>query len=187
MNINDINLVCLYDSRNELYTVYPNNMSGLVVQVKSIEDAPEELSKLFRVFLDKKVQEECYIYFDIFNDFDFDKEINEGDDEGLERLMDVRKKQTYKNDNKNDNQLKHELTKDDDGYYDLLFKFKDDEDKLYELITKNNNWLKYEGFENLFNEIIRKDGDCLVKYRNGIIRRHNEICHKDDFIYFKPL
>lgn len=51
MKIDDITLVCLRFKGDEPWTVYPKNITGLVVQVDDLKDAPKELAKSFEVML----------------------------------------------------------------------------------------------------------------------------------------
>lgn len=51
MDLNDLRLVCLHDTDNNVYTVYPENFKGLVVQVDDLNDAPKELGNLFEVMM----------------------------------------------------------------------------------------------------------------------------------------
>ncbi len=61
MKIDDIKLICIKDKKSNTWCVFPKNISGLVVQVDNIEDAPKELAKSFEVMLkygfDKGVHE----------------------------------------------------------------------------------------------------------------------------------
>lgn len=45
MKKEDIKLICIWEEESETYTVFPSGISGVVVQVKDLEDAPKQLSK----------------------------------------------------------------------------------------------------------------------------------------------
>ena len=51
MNIDDFKLICIHDKESNTWCVYPKNISGLVVQVDDIDDAPKELAKVFEAIL----------------------------------------------------------------------------------------------------------------------------------------
>jgi hypothetical protein len=49
-------------------------------------------------------------------------------------------------------------------------------------------WIDYNDNHSIFEEIINKDGDCLMKYENGKIRRFLEGCYKvSEVTHFKRL
>jgi len=61
MKTDDIKLICIHNKDSDTWTVYPKNITGLIVQVDKLEDAPKELAKSFEVMLkygfDKDVHE----------------------------------------------------------------------------------------------------------------------------------
>lgn len=51
MKVDDIKLVCIHDKDSDTWTVYPENLTGLIVQVDKLEDAPKELAKSFEAMI----------------------------------------------------------------------------------------------------------------------------------------
>jgi hypothetical protein len=56
-----------------------------------------------------------------------------------------------------------------------------------EKTTKDIDWQPINNNRKIFDEIIKRDGDCLLKFNNGQILRYNE-CDWPfaEAIYFKP-
>jgi len=61
MNISDIKLTCIKRKGIKGWTVYTKQISGLIVQVDRLEDAPTEIAKSFEVMMkygfDRKLHE----------------------------------------------------------------------------------------------------------------------------------
>lgn len=55
-------------------------------------------------------------------------------------------------------------------------------------ISEINDWVLFKGNEDLFEKLMDRDDDCLLKFDNGEIRRFNEEDYPmAEAIYFKPL
>ncbi len=52
MKTSDIKLICIKCKQSGTYTVYPANITGLIVEVDNLKDAPKELAKLFEVMME---------------------------------------------------------------------------------------------------------------------------------------
>lgn len=73
MNISDIKLICIKCKTTGRYTVYSDQLTGLIVEVDKLEDAPEEMAKLFKVMLKHGFKKGIHEVYEIQQD-EFDKE-----------------------------------------------------------------------------------------------------------------
>lgn len=68
VRIDKIRLTCIKEKDVPCYTVYSDQIPGLVVQVDKIEDAPKELAKSFEVMLMHGFDEGWHAVYELGSD-----------------------------------------------------------------------------------------------------------------------
>lgn len=54
-------------------------------------------------------------------------------------------------------------------------------------MSKNNEWIEFESNPTIMNQILKEDGDCLVKFDNGQILRHKDEWPLASLTHFKRI